>query len=318
LIGAGGFASGVLLPELRRLGVELRGVTTASGLTARDAAEKHGFSYMAGSADEILADPEIQAGVTATRHDEHARLATEALRAGKAVFVEKPLALDDDSLDEVLGAAAAGGLLMVGFNRRFAPATEFLRARLARTGGARVVQVRVNAGAVPADSWVHDLEVGGGRLIGEGCHFVDLALYLAGSPAVEVTSRALGGADPAARLQDNVQVTLHCADGSLASVLYTSKGDTRSGKERVEVFAGGATGVIDDFRRAEYWPGSGRRARWRGTQDKGHSAELAAFIRAVREGSAAPISLAELENSSRATLRAAAALRLGGVDLGGG
>jgi predicted dehydrogenase/threonine dehydrogenase-like Zn-dependent dehydrogenase len=316
LVGAGGFASGVLLPELRRLDVELRGVATASGLTARDAAEKHGFRYMAGSADEILADPEVEAVIIATRHDEHARLAAEALRAGKAVFVEKPLALDDESLDEVLGAAATGGLLMVGFNRRFAPATVFLRERLARLAGARVVQIRVNAGAIPPDSWVHDPVVGGGRLLGEGCHFVDLALYLAGSPAVEVSASALGGADPAAPLRDNVQVTLHCADGSLASVLYTSKGDPRSGKERVEVYAGGATGVIDDFRRAEFW--SGRRERWKGTQDKGHAAELRAFIEAVRSGGAAPIPLAELENSSRATLRAAAALRLGGVPAGGG
>jgi predicted dehydrogenase/threonine dehydrogenase-like Zn-dependent dehydrogenase len=309
LIGAGGFASSVLLPQLSRLDVELRGVVTASGLTARDAAEKHGFRYMAGSADEILADPETQAVVIATRHDEHARLAAEALRAGKSVFVEKPLALGDEELDEVLGAAATGGgLLMVGFNRRFAPATIFLRERLARTAGARVVQVRVNAGAVPPESWVHDPAVGGGRLIGEGCHFVDLALYLAGSPAVEVTASAVGGPDPAAPLRDNVLVTLHCADGSIASVLYTAKGDTRAGKERVEVFAGGATGVIDDFRRAEFWPGSGRRERWRGTQDKGHAAELAAFVRAVREGGAAPIPLEELENSSRATLRAAAAV----------
>jgi predicted dehydrogenase len=264
---------------------------------------------MAGSADEILADPETQAVVIATRHDEHARLAAEALRAGKSVFVEKPLALGDEELDEVLGAAATGGgLLMVGFNRRFAPATIFLRERLARTAGARVVQVRVNAGAVPPESWVHDPAVGGGRLIGEGCHFVDLALYLAGSPAVEVTASAVGGPDPAAPLRDNVLVTLHCADGSCASVLYTAKGDTRAGKVRVVVFAGGATGVIDDFRRAEFWPGSRRLVRWRGTQDKGHAAELAAFVRAVREGGAAPIPLEELENSSRATLRAAAAV----------
>lgn len=302
LIGAGGFASGVLLPQLRRLEVEFRGVATASGLSARDAAEKYGFQYMAGSAEEVLEDPSVDAVIIATRHADHARLAAAALRAGKAVFVEKPLALDEASLEDVLDAATAGGLLMVGFNRRFAPATQFLHGHLARTAGARVVQVRVNAGAVPAESWVHDPAVGGGRLIGEGCHFVDLALHLAGSPAVEVQAMALGGEDPAARLQDNVQVTLRCADGSLASVLYTSKGDVRAGKERVEVFAGGAFGVIDDFRRAEFW--SGRRSRWRGTQDKGHAAELAAFIRAVREGGPAPIALEELANSSRATLLA--------------
>lgn len=306
LIGAGNFASGVLVPALKKLDVELAGVVTASGLSARNVAEKFGFRYLAASADEVLADPEVEAVVIATRHDEHARLAAEALRAGKAVFVEKPLALDEGSLDEVLRVAATGAPLLVGFNRRFAPATEFVRARLAGVAGARVVQVRANAGFIPADSWVHDPAVGGGRLVGEGCHFIDLALYLAGSPAVEVMATGLGGADPAAALVDNVQVTLRCADGSLATVLYTAKGDMRSGKERVEVFAGGKTALIDDFRTAEFWS-AGRRERWKGTQDKGHAAELKAFIAGVRSG-ASPISLAELENSSRATLRAAASL----------
>lgn len=307
LIGAGSFASGVLLPQLRGLAVDLRGVVTASGLTARDVAEKHGFEYMASSAEELLSDPGIDVIVIATRHDEHARLAAAALRAGKAVFVEKPLALDEVSLEDVVEAARTGGQLLVGFNRRFAPATVFLRERLERTAGARIVHLRVNAGAVPRESWVHDLEVGGGRLVGEGCHFIDLALHLAGSPAVEVMAAGIGGDDPDAELQDNVQVTLRCADGSLASVLYTSKGDIGAGKERVEVFAGGAMGVIDDFRRAEFW--SGRRERWRGTQDKGHAAELAAFIEAVREGRESPIPLEELEQSSLATLQAAALLR---------
>lgn len=309
LIGAGNFAQDVLLPSLRRLGVELRGVVTASGFTARGVAEKHGFAYAASSADEVLADPGTHVVVIATRHDEHARLAADALRAGKAVFVEKPLALDEASLDDVLIAASQGGPLMVGFNRRFAPATQFVRERLARTPGARVVQIRVNAGALPPTSWVHDPEVGGGRLIGEGCHFIDLAAYLAGSPAVEVSARGIGGADPAAALQDNVVVTLRCADGSIASILYTSKGNPRSGKERIEVFAGGVSAVIDDFRSTEVH--GAKRERWTGRQDKGHRAELEAFVRAVREGAAPPISLAELENSSRATLRAARSLAIG-------
>lgn len=309
LIGAGNFAQDVLIPSLKRLGVEFRGVVTASGLTARGVAEKHGFAYAASSADEVLADPGTHVVVVATRHDEHARLAAEALRAGKAVFVEKPLALDEASLEDVLGAASQGGPLMVGFNRRFAPATQFVRERLERTAGARVVHIRVNAGAVPATSWVHDPEVGGGRLVGEGCHFIDLALYLAGSPAVEVSAQAIAGSDPAAALQDNVVVTLRCADGSIASILYTSKGNPRSGKERIEVFAGGVSAVIDDFRGAEVH--GAKRERWKGRQDKGHHAELEAFVRAVREGATSPISLAELENSSRATLRAARSLATG-------
>ena len=252
LIGAGSFATGVLLPNLARLDVSLEGVLTAGGMSARSVGEKHGFRYLTGDPAELLADPATHVVVIATRHDEHARLAADALRAGKAVFVEKPLALDDAALDDVVKAAASGPQLMVGFNRRFAPATIFIRERLARVAGARVVQIRVNAGYVPPDAWVHDPEDGGGRLIGEGCHFIDLALFLLGSPAVEVQAAALGGEDPDARLRDNVQVTLRCADGSLGSILYTAKGDSRAGKERVEIFAGG-----DDCGDRRLSPGGG-------------------------------------------------------------
>jgi predicted dehydrogenase/threonine dehydrogenase-like Zn-dependent dehydrogenase len=314
LIGAGSFAQGVLVPALRKLDVELLGVSSAGGVSARKAAEEHGFRYLAASPEEILADPETHAVIIATRHGDHARLTAEALRAGKAVFVEKPLALTDQELDDVMAAAGSGSAgdpgsapLMVGFNRRFAPATVFLRERLGGLPGARMVHVRANAGYIPPDSWVHDPVDGGGRLIGEGCHFIDLALYLAGSSAVRIETTALAGDDPAAALQDNFVVSIQCADGSVASVLYTAKGSPRSGKERVEMFAGGRTGIIDDFRTAEV---QGRkRERWKGRQDKGHAAELAAFVAAVRHGEPSPIPLAELEHTSRVTLRAAEAMR---------
>jgi predicted dehydrogenase/threonine dehydrogenase-like Zn-dependent dehydrogenase len=310
VIGAGNFATGTLLPLLKAMDVEFQGVLSGSGTTAVSAAERFGFRYTTGSVDELLEDPAVDAVVIASRHDAHAALAAAALRAGKAVFVEKPLAIDEESLDIVLGEATeAASPLLVGFNRRFAPATRFLRERLAGRPGARIVHVRVNAGPIPADSWLHDPAVGGGRLIGEGCHFIDLALHLIGSPPVEVSAVALAGPDPDAALQDNVHVSLRCADGSLASILYTSKGDPRSGKERVEVFAGGTTCILDDFRAAECW--SGRRERWRGTQDKGHKAELEAFIGAVRRGEPSPIPLPEIEATSRATLLAARALREG-------
>ena len=313
LIGAGAFATDTLLPGLRRLDVDLQGIVTASGISARSAGDRHGFRYAATAPEELFADPEIDAVVIATRHGEHAALAAAALRAGKAVFVEKPLALDEDCLDDVLAAAAAGPPLLVGFNRRFAPATAFLRERLEKLAGARVVHVRANAGFIPATSWVHDPEAGGGRIRGEGCHFIDLGLALAGSPPAEVAAVSLGGPDPAAALLDNVQVTIRCQDGSLVSVLYVAKGNSRSGKERVEVFAGGATGIIDDFRRAELWSAAGRRERWKGSQDKGHAAELRAFVEGVRTG-VAPVPLQALADSSRATLRAARAL----VDGAGG
>jgi predicted dehydrogenase/threonine dehydrogenase-like Zn-dependent dehydrogenase len=316
LIGAGAFAQGVLVPALKKLDVALLGVSSAGGVTARKTAEDHGFSYLASSPEEILADPETAAVVIATRHGDHARLATEALRAGKAVFVEKPLALTDQELDQVMDAARGGPQLMVGYNRRFAPATVFLRDRLGGLPGGKVVHVRANAGYIPPDSWVHDPVEGGGRLIGEGCHFIDLALFLAGSPAVRVETVALAGDDPAAALQDNFVVTLRCADGSVASVLYTAKGSARSGKERVEMFAGGWTGVIDDFRSAEVH--GRKRERWNGKQDKGHARELEAFVAAVRHGGTSPIPLAELEHSSRVTLVAAASLRAGqGLEVGG-
>ncbi|HEX9107093.1 MAG TPA: Gfo/Idh/MocA family oxidoreductase, partial [Longimicrobiales bacterium] len=309
MIGAGSFATGTMAPLLQRLGADLRGIVSAGGLSARSAGERFGFAYLAGEPEELIHDPEIDAIIIATRHGEHARLAAAALRAGKAVFVEKPLALDEASLEDVVAAAAiGGGPLMVGFNRRFAPATRFLAERLRHTGGARVVHARVNAGAIPAGSWVHDPVEGGGRLLGEGCHFIDLVLHLAGSPAVQVEAVGIGGADPEATLQDNVQVTMRCADGSLATVLYTSKGEPRAGKERVELFAGGASGVLDDFRRAEFW--KGRRELWRGAQDKGHAGALRAFVDGLRGGHW-PIPLAELEASTRLTIAAAQALQAG-------
>jgi predicted dehydrogenase/threonine dehydrogenase-like Zn-dependent dehydrogenase len=316
LVGAGAFAQGVLLPALKKMDVALCGVASAGGVTARKAAEAHGFRYLASSEQEILSDPDTDAVLIATRHGDHARLATAALRAGKAVFVEKPLALTDAELDEVVAAATGGPLLMVGFNRRFAPATVFLRERMMGLPGGRMVHVRANAGYIPSTHWVHDPVEGGGRLIGEGCHFIDLALFLVGSPAVYVETRALGGEDPAAALEDNFVVTLRCADGSVGSVLYTAKGSGRTGKERVEMFCAGRTAVIDDFRSAEvHWR---KRERWKGRQDKGHAAELRAFVGALRDGGEAPIALAELEHTSRVTLRAMESLRTGvGMELTG-
>jgi predicted dehydrogenase/threonine dehydrogenase-like Zn-dependent dehydrogenase len=317
LIGAGSFAQGVLVPALRKLDVALLGVSSAGGVSARKAAEAHGFRYLAASPEEILADPETDAVVIATRHGDHARLAAASLRAGKAVFVEKPLALTHAELDDVMAAAAGGPPLMVGFNRRFAPATIFLHGRLGGLPGGKVVHVRANAGYVPPESWVHDPSDGGGRLLGEGCHFIDLALHLVGAPAVRVETVALAGEDPAAALQDNVVVTMQCVDGSIAVVLYTSKGSPRSGKERVEMFAGGRSGVIDDFRLAEVH--GRKRERWKGKQDKGHGSELAAFVAAVRHGGTSPIPLAELFHSSRVTLLALESLRAGhAVGAGGG
>jgi len=306
-IGAGSFAADTLLPILKGMDVDLAGVATARGVTAREAGRQFGFRYLAASPEALLADDAIDAVFIATRHDQHAPLAAAALRAGKAVFVEKPLALDEPSLDDVVSAATGGPPLLVGFNRRFAPATLFLRERLVSLPGARVVHIRANAGALPPDNWVHDPVAGGGRIIAEGCHFIDLAIHLVGAQVTDVSAATLGPPDPAARLHDNAVVTLTFEDGSLATVLYTSKGNPSAGKERVEVFAAGVAMFIDDFRTAEVH--GERLERWKGKQDKGHAEQLRRFIAALKSAGPSPASLEELAASTRVTLRAAELVR---------
>lgn len=318
-IGAGNFAVGTLLPALDRLKksypITFQAVTTAGGTSALAAGERFGFHAMAASPEALFAAPDIDAVVIATRHADHARLAAAALDAGKSVYLEKPLALTQADLELVLESAqraeARGAFLQVGFNRRFAPATLALIDALKGVTGPRVVQIRVNAGAIAADSWIHDAADGGGRILGEACHFVDLGLQLAGALPVEVQATYLGGQSEVARLRDNAQITLRCADGSLVSVLYTAIGDPSTGKERVEVFAGGGTALLDDFRRLELVglplasSGSKRGARgWKGAQDKGHGESLRRFVKAIAQGESSPTPLDTLEATTRATLLA--------------
>jgi polar amino acid transport system substrate-binding protein len=305
-IGAGSFAGGTLIPILKELpGVSLAKVCTASGLTARDTAIRHGFAHAVSDPREILDDEAINVAFIATRHDSHAELAARALAAGKAVFVEKPLALTREQLDAV--SAAGVGQLMVGFNRRFSPHTQRVRAAFADVAGGLVINIRVNAGAIPATSWIHDPASGGGRWLGEGCHFVDLAQAIAGSRPERVYAVGLGMPDPASKLRDNLCVTLEHANGSIATIVYTSKGDMALGKERIEVFGGGMSAVIDDFltttivrhRKTE---------TFKTKQDKGHREELVRFIAMVTTGGPPPIPFDELRASTLATIAAGESL----------
>jgi predicted dehydrogenase/threonine dehydrogenase-like Zn-dependent dehydrogenase len=308
LIGAGNFARAVLLPALTQTGAELAAVTSAGGLTAADAADRFGFARVALSPEELLADESVDAVVIATRHASHASLAAAALRAEKAVFVEKPLALTEEELTEVEAALAAGGLLMVGFNRRFAPLVERLRHELAGIR-ARVLAVRVNAGPLPADHWLHDPEDGGGRLLGEGCHFVDLLAHLAGSPPVVAQAVAAPIPDRPLECSDSLAATLRFADGSVGSLVYAGNGDPRLPKERIEVFGGALSAVLDDFRRLELYR-TGRRQVIKRAQDKGHGAEVARFVAAVAGREQPPPSDSYLD-STRATLALVESVRTG-------
>lgn len=316
VLGAGQFASGVLLPVIANLPrVELVGLCNATGIKAQHVARRFGFRFATTDSEEILGHPGVDTVLIATRHHLHAPQVLAALDAGKHVFVEKPLCLTTQELDQITSTYAAleekpepPPLLMMGFNRRFAPMARQLLDFLRPLEEPKVMHYRINAGFLPADHWTQDPEQGGGRILGEVCHFVDFLSFLAGALPQTVEAHALpnGGR----YRDDNVVVTLTFPDGSLGTVIYVANGDSTVGKERCEVFCGGAVAVLDNFRRLELVRGGRKRvetARW--TQDKGHSAQLRAFFDAVRKHQEAPIPIAEILGVTRTTLTISQKLR---------
>jgi polar amino acid transport system substrate-binding protein len=312
MIGAGDYARRMLLPHFRAEGVEFVSVATASGVTARDVGGRYGFARFVSGADEVLGDEGVNLAVVATRHDSHAELARRALERGLDVFVEKPLALNDDELDALLEAAArSAGRLTVGFNRRFSPHARAAREFFAGRRAPLSILYRVNAGRVPRAHWTQDAREGGGRIRGEVCHFVDFMQYLTGSRVERVYAERVASEDRDAVDDDSVFVTLRFADGSNGSIAYLAEGDRALQKERVEVFGAGRVFVIEDFRAAAGYAG-GRETRTRlRAQDKGQREEVRAVCAALREGGPAPIPLADLANTTRATFRILDALRTG-------
>ncbi|MGA8541251.1 MAG: Gfo/Idh/MocA family oxidoreductase, partial [Terriglobales bacterium] len=318
VLGAGSFAQSTLLPALKSVpGVSLVGVCNATGPRSRNAAKKFGFSYCSNSETELLQDPKIKAVVIATRHNLHASQSLAALRAGKAVFCEKPLCLNEDELAELVRAASMSGsaehnapLLMVGFNRRFAPMAVQLKQFLSQIHEPLAIHYRVNAGYIPADHWVNDPEQGGGRILGEVCHFVDFVCFLAGACPIEVQAQSVG--NPGQYSADNVIATLKFANGTLGTVSYLANGDRSASKERVEVFGGGSVAVLEDFRRLELVRNGRKqiiRARWR--QDKGHQAEMQAFVDTLLGKTPPPVSFEQVVCSTLATLRLQNSVQIG-------
>ncbi len=311
VLGAGLYANATLLPALRKVeGVERVGVASAGGLHAAHAARKFGFRYAASSDEEILNDPEINTVAILTRHDSHADLVVKALRAGKHVFVEKPLAVAPGQLAEIEAALAAGpsSILMAGFNRRFAPLAQQLAAHFAHRTEALYMHYRINAGYLPPTHWLHDPAQGGGRIIGEGCHFIDFLTFLAGAAPLSVTARALP--DGGRYRQDNVSMTFVFPDGSLGVVDYLANGDKSYPKERLEVFCGGRIAVLDDFRALETVH-DGRRRKIKQAQDKGWRGEWRAFVQAIRAGGPPPIPYEHLFGVANAVFAAVESLRSG-------
>lgn len=280
VVGAGSFARSMLMPALARE-ASIVAVANATGVSARSAAERFGATIASTDPAAVIEDARVDAVVIATRHDAHAALAAHALNSGKHVFVEKPLAITPSELEEVESAAMTSlGILTVGFNRRFAP----LAARLAENltqHGPIVASYRVNAGRLPRDHWTHDLHVGGGRIVGEVCHFVDFLAFLCGGPPVSVSAAAVGGGSEIR--DDNLTATLRFGNGSLGTVTYAAFGDTSLPKERIEVFSEAGAGVLDDFRHLTLHRG-GRREHTEEKRDKGHAREVTAFLTACRTG----------------------------------
>jgi len=311
VIGAGNFAVRTLLPLLREEKVRLRAIASGGGTSGAVAADKFGFERVTTDLDSIFDDPEVDTVFVLTRHDSHASLAIRALEAGKHVFVEKPLALTCEELAEVSEAAKRSGrLVMVGFNRRFAPLTDQVRGLLRGRAGPVAVVATVNAGEIPRDHWTQDPRVGGGRIVGEACHWLDLARSLAGAPIEEV--QVVAARDRQGRAVDDVaHLSARFADGSTAVVHYLANGARSFPKERIECFFDGKTVAIDNWRRLRRFGVPGPLFERGRAMDKGHAGEIRAWMRAVRQGGPAPIPLDEVLEVSRWAIRAGDLARSG-------
>jgi polar amino acid transport system substrate-binding protein len=306
-IGAGSFAGNFLLPHLSRL-LPLESVLTSRPHTAEDARQKYSFVRACSELDSFLSDTSAAVAIT-TRHDTHALFAIRSLKAGKRVFVEKPLCLNMAEYKEIESLLQTPGTpdLMVGFNRRFAPLTQRLREKF--KGLPMAINYRINAGVVPADHWVHDLEIGGGRIIGEACHFVDLCSFLARSPVEFVSAHTLKSSP---QNGDTFAATLRFENGSVANISYFSNGNKALAKEHLEVFSGGVSAVMDDFKSLVNYGNKVEKHKL-AKQDKGHAAEMDAFTKAVKSGDPFPITVRESLHATKATFAIVESISQGGV-----
>jgi predicted dehydrogenase len=311
LIGPGGFAARVLVPALVEGGARLVAVAGGSGPSAEAAARRLGFERVAETEAALIDNDSVDAVIVSTRHGSHAALVRQALDAGKHVFCEKPLALTLEELDGVLRAATESiGILAVGFNRRFAPLLRELRDFVSSPPSPVASTYRVSAGRLPPDHWTHDLEQGGGRLIGECCHFIDSLLFVTGSEIEEVHATGYGDSQLPVQARDNVAVTLGFANGSVGSILYVADGSGRVPKERLEAFSASRSAILDDYRALDLFGADGKESRGGRAQEKGHRFEIDAFLRGVEQGRT-PVPLSEVANVSLATLAAVESLRTG-------
>jgi predicted dehydrogenase/threonine dehydrogenase-like Zn-dependent dehydrogenase len=312
MIGAGAYAQKMLLPHFKTAGVEFCSIASASGVSARDVGAKYGFQRFESDATSVINDEETNLVMIATRHGSHAGLAIQALGRGKHVFVEKPLALNDAELETAIEAAnASEGQLFVGFNRRFSPFAISAKEIFAHRAAPLSILYRVNAGHVSRDHWTQDEREGGGRIIGEVCHFIDLMQFLIGAVPERVYAESISAGSATIVNEDSVFITLRFSDGSAGTIAYLSEGDAALRKERIEVFGEGKVFVIDDFLTATLFAQGKEKKETLRAQDKGQAEQARRVCAAIEKGQPAAITLRELEATTRATFRIRESLRTG-------
>ena len=331
-LGCGNFAKAVLLPTIKKLvkhppststsslDLSLRGVCTANGMSCGETAKKAQFAFATTDEQEVLKDAETNLVVITTRHDLHARQVKAALEAGKYVFTEKPLCISEEQLDEVErkgqgrqrndSSSFDCSRVMVGFNRRFSPHAKLLKDYFAKRTLPLVMHYRVNAGTIPKDVWLQDPNVGGGRMVGEGCHFIDFMSYVCGAPVTKVQAMCIRTENAAETPEDSISVNLQFADGSVGTLEYVALGDTTLPKEFCEIHGEGSTATMDNFCKTVCSGKLGKR-KLKGKQQKGFAEELAATVAAVKAGGAMPIPFAEIANVTRTTFAALKAVKSG-------
>ncbi|HMU71392.1 MAG TPA: bi-domain-containing oxidoreductase [Ferruginibacter sp.] len=288
-IGAGSFAQSYLIPNVKASGASLDGVVTSRGITAKNVANKFGFNFCSSSVNDVLGKQEVNTIFIATPHNSHAELTIQSLQAGKAVFVEKPLAINTDQLQEVIETKKKHNHpLMVGFNRRFAPVSIQVKKEFASAGEPIVMNMRINAGMIPKDNWLQQKDVGAGRIIGEMCHFIDLMQFFTGSEPVRVFAECISTSNDKITPADNISIVVKFKDGSVGNLTYLANGDKGMPKELIEVFGGSRIGVINDFRDGLIYK-SGKTVKLK-SSGKGHKEEVDAFIGALKAGQESPIS----------------------------
>ena len=311
IIGAGNFTKMTMLPALKKAKANFRIIASANGMTSTALGKKFGFQKCTSDYKEILKDPEVDLVMITTRHNQHAKMVLECLEQNKKVFVEKPLAITQNELDEIKEYVIKNppsSYIHVGYNRRYSPYSVKAKSLIGNSNVPLNMIATMNAGYIPADSWVHDMKVGGGRIIGEACHYIDLMMYFCGSKVKTVQMSALGN-NPS-ESTDNAIITLHFENGSQGVINYFSNGSKAYAKERIEVYFQEKVVILDNFRKLEAYGVKGFSSK-KGAQDKGHQLQFSQLLERIKNGGQPLIPFDDIYNSTRASLAAIESLMTG-------